>query len=206
MKFISIVDDGDLQSTVKGYKLPDDKVAASGSKFADDFCFQVKKSILMNVSMPLKAMLGPNFSEGRLGSPIVLEGVRRQAMELVLRVLRGTTTNKTNSVHLKVIWYTASICDMYSIDVKLFQGWFKGWYRDCKSSIYTCESKIHDPQECRVPSVLYPSWLFDHAEAFTRATKHVVYESEGHIIENNPTTARHLYMPPRIARKSSSAF
>ena len=50
-------------------------------------------------------------------------------------------------------------------------------------------------------SLAYPCWRFDHAQGFLDATEYLVYNSVGHLTEQNPVNLVEHHLPPRIIRK-----
>ena len=151
--------------------------------------FKVKKSALIEKSKFFKA----RFSRPFESFPNDAISVELDAFEVTLSALHDSETQHgLDKIDVAGLWLIISACDQYQIDHRRLSLWFKKW-----------QSK-NDDVENTYPALLFPCYAFNSEEAFLEVTKHLVFTSEGHIYERNPTKKSHLSTPVRIVRKCTS--
>ena len=151
--------------------------------------FKVCKKVLISSSPVWKALLTLNHFAEADHDQVTLEEDHTGSMEILFRVLHGTSTDETCDVVLEEMWPLVAACDKYNLDIKPLQSWFARWYK--KQDISRLDPKM----------LLYPCWIFDHAGGFAAATKLLAYNNIGHITEIMPTKHYELHLPSRIIRR-----
>jgi len=98
------------------------------------------------------------------------------------------------------LWHLAVVLDKWNIDHKdeRVQGFYAAWYKEA--------AKAHENVDTMtrvnfMRTLLWPSWYFDHAEAYMISTKYLVYHDVGHVEPRNPTKYKGIIMPKRIISK-----
>lgn len=154
--------------------------------------FQVRRSTLMKNSPVFTALLSPErFAEGEQQT-VTLKDDHIMSMEIIFRVLHDASLQSILEIPIQEMWPLVLAAEKYDLDIKLFQGWFKNWYK----------STIMDLSEVSVAAkLLYPCWIFQHASAFACATRQLAYHSVGPIMESNPTKHYELHLPARVIRE-----
>ena len=84
-----------------------------------------------------------------------------------------------------------SAADKYDFDITELFPWFQRWLeRFTKTQVFLSRT------------LLYPTWRYDHAEGFLKATHYAVYSTEGHVHDYNPTKLYQLHLEKNIIRRS----
>jgi hypothetical protein len=100
---------------------------------------------------------------------------------------------------LDTFWHLAVVCDKWNVDAKdeRVTAAFVDWYK-----VHAIEDSENGPSKLSfAKSLLWPSWYFNHAEAFRWATDNLIYNDVGHINPFNPTKYSNIIIPKRIVRK-----
>ncbi|PYI16945.1 hypothetical protein BO99DRAFT_424316 [Aspergillus violaceofuscus CBS 115571] len=133
---------------------------------------------------------------------ITLQNDHIVAMEILLRKLHGTLgAMSVTEVSVADVWHLVLACDKYGLNPKELRGWFASWAKHAATQIdtlYGRDERIYYRQ------TLYPSWATDHAALFAEATQSLVYRSETHITERNPTKVDRMHLPPRILQQMNA--
>lgn len=166
--------------------------------------FLVSKEILIkNSTISAKKFVPPHRRVSRMEMVRLDEG-SIASMNIWLRILHGTDPD--HYVPLEEMWRLVAACDKYHFNLTLLKPWFAEWYKkyDNKQYYRNWASK-DDHRIVRLDprALLYPCYIFDHAEGFMEATRFLSYNAVGHITEYNPTTHHNLRLPSRVIRKMS---
>ena len=176
--------------------------------------FKARKDILVDKSKFFKAKFRvKGFGEIEKNAGPLLEYPNANAFEVVVRVLHDTVL-ENQEVSLADIWNIAEICNQYLIDLALFQNWYAAWFDSKFPAVlkedmgrHLVENAKRDDYNSREPcdlrKLLFPTYVFSYAKAFLFLTQHVVYDSQDHIIEDNPTLLFHLHLEARVMSKFS---
>ncbi|RAL15148.1 uncharacterized protein BO97DRAFT_421941 [Aspergillus homomorphus CBS 101889] len=92
--------------------------------------------------------------------------------------------------------------DVYGLNPKDFRPWFASWAQHAETQI---DKPCGGDELTYYRQILFPSWASNHATLFAEATKSLVYGSEEHITERNPTKAHQMHLPPRILQQMNAA-
>ena len=100
------------------------------------------------------------------------------AFEIVLRGLHDRRNEKLWRVQLRTVWQAFFIIYNFKIRYESLYEWFNKWYE---------VEKVRNPFETLGPSeklsyasqLYFPAYYFDHADAFSFATHHVMYYAYG---------------------------
>lgn len=152
--------------------------------------FQVSRQILVKSSLVFKQLLTSNFAEATQSTITLNEDVV-DTMEIWFRVMHNTIEESTYDVPLSEMWHLVAAADKYDLNIHDLNAWFADWYAKNSSACLNTRE------------LLYPCYRFDHAEGFAQATKILVYNNLGHIMEFNPTIHYELHLPSRIIRESN---
>ncbi|PYH86447.1 hypothetical protein BO82DRAFT_397619 [Aspergillus uvarum CBS 121591] len=130
---------------------------------------------------------------------ITLQDDHIVAMEILLRKLHATLgAMSVKEISVADVWHLVLACGKYGLNPNEFRGWFASWAKRAVTQIdnfYRGDERIYHRQ------ILFPSWATDHAALFAEATKSLVYRSEAHIAERNPTKVDQMHLPPRILQQ-----
>lgn len=161
-------------------------------------CFEVDKETVRSSSKHLHILLDPSghFKESA-ASHVVLEDDNISAVEIWLRVLHNKETQRSYTVAVSILRQLIVIADKYIIeDLSPVCTWFEEWFDRWDTVHLGSIPGVNTARE-----LLYPTWRLNHATAFARVTKFLVYEGSGHITESYPRDGgTHLHLPPRIIR------
>ena len=150
--------------------------------------FRVRREILSKSSPVFERMLDSGDFKETSSDTVQLEGDHVTSMEIWFRAIHQTV-DPLYKAPLDEMWHVIAAGDKYDLDIKVLRTWFANWYHVGYYALYPAEK------------LLYPCYTFDHAKGFMYASKRLVYESIGHITENNPTKLYELHMQPRIMRE-----
>ncbi|MCJ1323104.1 hypothetical protein MMC15_008456 [Xylographa vitiligo] len=89
------------------------------------------------------------------------------------------------------MWHLIKAADKYNLVVKDLKSWFVRWYGQ------------QDLKNLSDGKLLYPCFMFDHAQGFADATKYLADTAKGHIHEENPADIIEFHLPHRVIRESS---
>ncbi|KAL2831453.1 hypothetical protein BDW59DRAFT_182118 [Aspergillus cavernicola] len=199
--FFTFSPEWDFQITVEEYEqVHTGESNAPVKKLAQSAIFQVQRSKLTACEHFQTMLRGP-WRESRPES-ITLEGNDINAMNILFRSLHGTLDEITlDSISIKTIWFLVMVCDKYDVGLKtgFLKAWFVKWYdaeHKKQKHLNNCEFER---------TILFPCYYFDYATGFQEATIGLVYNSEGHISERNPTREVNLHLPPRIMQQVNAA-
>lgn len=155
--------------------------------------FRVCKATLIEHSPVFAALLSLRGFAESAQTTVELKEDRVMSMEILFRVLHKSPLQKVDDILVEEMWPLVMALEKYDLDIKIFQDWFKDWYK----------STVGDsPKTSEAAKLLYPCWIFQHAPAFGSVTRLLAYESVGHIMEYNPTRHYELHMPSRVIRES----
>jgi hypothetical protein len=103
------------------------------------------------------------------------------ALEIWLRLFHGCLEKTKMDASIANIWNLLVLAQKYDFDGHSpeLRDWFFAWYEENVAK--------HDSIEERTcQELLYPCYYFDHAPGFAAITKHLAYNSVGHIEEHRP--------------------
>ncbi|GKZ26919.1 hypothetical protein AbraIFM66951_005147 [Aspergillus brasiliensis] len=179
------------------------------NQYTDDYQKRLTKSVLFKVQRDnlvdnsdyFRAMLRQGRWLESDTQKITLEEDNCTGMEVLLRSLHGTLEHMSlDSVTIAGTWHVIMSCDKYNVDQKRLSAWFKNWWK------HESQKPVNKIRYARFASeVMYPCFVFDYAPGFQEVTKRLVYESIGHITENNPTDIRQMHLPPRVIQQVNAA-
>ena len=164
--------------------------------------FRVSKEVLSKNSTILAAMFVPSHWRESQMKLVPLKDDSVASMNIWLRILHDTDPDYY--VPLEEMWRLVAACDKYHFNLTLLKPWFAEWYKKYDSKQYYrnwASKDDHRIVRLDPRSLLYPCYIFDHAEGFMEATRFLSYNSVGHITEYNPTTHHNLRLPSRVIRK-----
>ena len=200
---ITVIDEnGDL--TVEVIEYDDELKSGTGNRSVKRTQqFRVSKEVLSKNSTVLAVMFVPSRWRESQTELVKLEEDSVASMDIWLRILHGTDLD--HYVPLEEMWRLVAACDKYHFNLNLLKPWFVDWYKkQDMDQYYRNWFKDHRRMVPLNPrSLLYPCYIFDHANGFKRATCFLSYNYVGHITEYNPTAHRDLRLPSRIIRKIS---
>ncbi|OJJ66348.1 hypothetical protein ASPBRDRAFT_665892 [Aspergillus brasiliensis CBS 101740] len=192
---IDICSTADMDIIVNQYTDDDQK------RLTKSVLFKVQRGNLVDNSEYFRAMLRRGRWLESDTQKITLEEDNCTGMEVLLRSLHGTLEHMSlDSVTIAGTWHVIMSCDKYNVDQKRLSAWFKNWW---KHESQKPVNKIRYARFAR--EVMYPCFVFDYAPGFQEVTKRLVYESIGHITENNPTDIRQMHLPPRVIQQVNAA-
>ena len=201
---ITVIDEnGDL--TVEVVEYDDELKNGNGNRSVKRTQqFRVSKEVLSKDSTVFAAMFVPTHWRESQMELVKLEDDSVASMDIWLRILHGT--DLVYDVPLEEMWRLVAACDKYHFNLGILKPWFAVWYQkyDINQYYRNWGSKdSHGTIRLKPQSLLYPCYIFDHAEGFMRATRFLSYNFVGHITEYNPTAHLDLRLPSRIIRKMS---
>lgn len=133
-------------------------------------------------------------------NPVVLKDDNVAAMEIWFKVLHKLENKDSYGVPISIVRQLVSAADKYFFDIRSVYGWFKGWYKQWRTS---------SPSGINIAALremLYPTWRLNHARGFANITETLAYYDVGHITEARPDgDDLHLHLPSRIIRKGQAA-
>lgn len=189
---VVIVESGDLIITVIEYDDTVKIVDGQEPVIRQTVDFQVRRSVLATKSSVFRKLLGsPNFKEAAQET-VLLKEDRVASMNIWFRILHAVDVDTTGTTALEEMWHLAATCDKYDLSIRDLKRWFAKWYG---------MQKVDTLDPCEL---LYPCWVFDHAEGFGAASKSLAYDRTGHLTEHNPTKHLELHLPSRVIRESMS--
>ncbi|RAH40447.1 uncharacterized protein BO95DRAFT_457380 [Aspergillus brunneoviolaceus CBS 621.78] len=159
----------------------------------------VDRATLINGSQYFQNMLTSHRWAESDRATITLHDDHIVAMEVLLRKLHGTLgAMSVKEVSVADVWHLVRACDKYGLNPKDFLAWFASWAEYAETRIKT----LYDGDELKYyRQILFPSWATDHTTLFAEATKSLVYGSEEHIVERNPTKVHQMHLPPWILQQ-----
>ena len=194
-KEVVVCSRGDLH--VEVYEYDEEIKLAEGQNpiVAHITSFQVLKQVLEAKSKLFKIWLGweGRWSEAGLKT-VTVHHDNVTAMEVLFRSMHDAMTETVEKVEMEVIWHLVAAADKYFVDITPLSYWFARWHA---RFIRTLPLNFE-----KYTKLLFPTWRFDHAAAFSEATKFLAYESVYHVTESNPTKYGDLHLPPRVIRES----
>lgn len=103
------------------------------------------------------------------------------ALEIWLRLFHGCLDKAKMRATISNIWNVLVLAQKYDFDSHHpeLTKWFFAWYEENIAAHDSIEE-----QTCQ--ELLYPCYHFDHAPGFAAITKHLAYNSVGHIEERRP--------------------
>ncbi|OJJ96891.1 hypothetical protein ASPACDRAFT_46419 [Aspergillus aculeatus ATCC 16872] len=161
----------------------------------------VDRATLIDGCQYFKSMLTSHRWAESDSVKITLQDDHIVAMEILLRKLHGTLdAMSVKEVSVADVWHLVLACDKYGLNPKDFQAWFASWAEHAETQI----KKLYDGDELKYyRQILFPSWATGHAALFAEATMSLVYGSEEHIVERNPTKVHQMHLPPRMLREAN---
>ena len=168
--------------------------------------FRVSKAVLSKNSTVFAAMFVPSHWRESQMELVKLEEDSLASMNIWLRILHDTDPG--HDVPLEEMWRLVAACDKYHFNLSLLKPWFAEWYKkydrkQCYRNWAFNDNKGHRIVRLNPRSLLYPCYIFDHADGFMEATSFLSYNTVGHITEYNPTNHLDLRLPSRVIRKMS---
>ena len=166
--------------------------------------FRVSKAVLSKNSTVFVAMFVPSHWRESQVESVKIEEDSVASMNIWLRILHGTDPD--HCVPLEEMWRLVAACDKYHFNLNLLKPWFAEWYKkydrnQCYRNWAFNDDRCHRIDRLNPRSLLYPCYIFDHADGFMEATSFLCYNSVGHITEYNPTAHLDLRLPSRVIRK-----
>lgn len=157
--------------------------------------FEVSKKALGPKSY-LQRVFAPDFRDiGK--SEYETKGDDPAATKLWLQLFHDRLEDSSYTVTTETVWFMFQLADKYEFDPLCAETkqWFARWYEGNKPSTIVDYGKI-----------LYPRYVFDHAEAVASATKYLAYNVVHYINEQRlyGIFNNRLRLDLRIIRKSSS--
>lgn len=155
----------------------------------------VSRSVMVNSSTFYKKKLAFG-SVGAANAVIDIKDRKYRSAELWFRGFHGLTPSP-HSLDLKIkgVWnvieygqylqdYDATPADMHKLSV---------WFADLMG-----KSTISDLELDELRMLMYPAYVFNHAQAFAAITKRLAYEVSRQISEINPTEYRQLHLDGNV--------
>ncbi|KAF6225678.1 hypothetical protein HO133_009678 [Letharia lupina] len=203
---VMVIDkDGDVTVEVIEY---DDQIRdGNGNRpVTRNLQFRVCREVLTKNSSTFAAMFRPSHWTEAQTDLVKLEEDSVAGMAIWFRILHDT--DLVYDVPLEEMWRLVTACDKYHLNLSMLKPWFADWYQKQNIDQYYNNWTIkgrHNTDLLDPRSLLYPCWIFDHAEGFMRATHFLSYNSVGHITEHNPTIHRDLRVESRVIPYKNSS-
>lgn len=200
---ISITSDSDLTVRVWEYE---DMRASPGQKtpVKSTTDFAVKKDVLRANSPFFDTMFGSRFREPDTSLVELKENswIHTIALEIWFRRFHELAmTEACMTADREAIWSLVRAGDEFGLKREPLIQWFREWF-DKNVKGKNLGSRLGKDGGTIAQEMLYPCWAFDHAPGFLAATKWLVYNTEKHIMERNPSKHRNFHLPPRVIRKN----
>lgn len=108
-----------------------------------------------------------------------VKGDDSAALKVWLQILHGTRDRTSLAIDIASVWHVLVLARKYDFDAlgEAAKKWFQEWYDQRAGKLNTLQ--------CR--ELIYPCYTFDCAKGFTAITKHLAYNTGGHIQESRPT-------------------
>lgn len=206
-EYSTIADNADL--IVKAIQYEQVKRTENGTTVTDSApCkvheYRVKRETLSAASPVLRKLLTAGFRETEQTS-IELHEDDAAALEIWLKIMHAASPTLEGvtfayvDTDIKDVWEVLGTAHKYEIDPKdaKAKAWFEKWYA----------AQMNRPDHrfgyLDFQALIFPCYTFDHAIGFTHATKQLVYRSNGHITERQPTGFRqdNLHLSSNIIRE-----
>ncbi|KAJ8127152.1 hypothetical protein O1611_g6482 [Lasiodiplodia mahajangana] len=147
------------------------------------------------------------------GSRLVIDGESITAVKVWMEVLHRQIPQATN-INIKDVWWAIHFGNKYLLerkegaeltdpdtennedalkpakDMSLLSGWFTRYYNMHEKYF----KEKDDRGKLRAFSVLAPAYWFDCPQIFLDVTRHIAYNTAGHIENDNPTECTDQYM------------
>ncbi|MCJ1381297.1 hypothetical protein MMC17_004407 [Xylographa soralifera] len=155
--------------------------------------FRVLREVLIKSSHVFRKLLTSTYFMEASETTITLEEDRVASMEIWFGVLHNALIDTSHDVYIEEMWHLVKACDKYHLVIRNLKSWFATWYGK------------QDFKELSKAELLYPCFIFDHAQGFAAATKHLAYNGRGHIEEENPTSITNFHLPHRVIQQINAA-
>jgi hypothetical protein len=154
----------------------------------DDIYFEVSKEAMLNSCEYFSSLIATNERTGN-ASIIVFSNETPVSFEVVLRYFHNTLTSESSDVTVADIYHVIHLCQKHNIDAKKLGAWFDSCWR---------RLTLERHGERAFSMLMFPTFAFNHADAFSYVSKGLTMEGTHQIHEDNPTNISHLHCPREI--------
>lgn len=167
---------------------------------AKPVALKVNKELLSQCSSWFNRVLYPSFGRKWKETDqgfIKLSGDRADTMRLLFDIIHGKdfSRNDLATTPVSQIYHLIAECDKYQIRMSGIKLWFEKWYNSREEAILS--------RTLRPAELLFPTYYFNHAKGFARASKNLVLDTYGSFEAlMNPTSHHELCVPDDTVCKS----
>ena len=116
-----------------------------------------------------------------------------------LREVHEKHDHSYDEVDIEMIWKVLWTAHRFQFKLDPLESWFATWVNLKEMETWKSSTVAKKTQISR--QVLYPAYVFDHASLFNRATRWLVYNGTGHLMEDSPLKKGELHLPKLVIRK-----